>query len=177
MSILEQAITNTDLADLIERHYPGSLAPGTSKRRVRCTWRGSQDFNARLYLAKNGRQNLRDYVTGQNLDAFGFLVHIVGMSRREAARALILEAGFNPDKLVQSVPARPKKMAIRIVRVPEFPAQLEAWAWIYRQGKTPLWKFDDPHQNKLSSKMLELLADWIAESLRPLLTGGDGNHG
>jgi hypothetical protein len=163
---LQAAIQAADLPGILETHFPESGARAGRGSRVRCVWRGGEGQTGNLYRAHE-RWRLHDFATNQDLDAFDVLTQIVGLSSAEAAKWL--RAGLQDP--TQS-PERPKKAArVRLVELnpPEFPEELLGWLWAHQKLGIPLWNPDNPRATKAGGQTLELLADWIAESLRPAL--------
>lgn len=87
---LRGAIQQADLPALIDEHFPKAR----SGVRVRCLWRDGRGINAQLYRwNRDQRWRMRDYVSGLDVDAYGFLVDVIGRSKSDAARELLRRAG------------------------------------------------------------------------------------
>ena len=164
MSLLTQALQKTDLAELIDRHYPDARGRGQFKSRVRCTWRGGTDFSANLFRARSGQERLHDFVTGETLNAYEFLTQIVGLSSAEAAKNLIRDAGLEeqPHHVRQNRREDPWKT----VALPEFPKDLAGEVWAHRQVKQPAITQDLTPQTKST---LEQLGHWLADAILEIM--------
>jgi hypothetical protein len=160
MSLLTQALAQTDLAVLIDRHYPDARGRGRFQNRVRCTWRGGRDFNANLFKSRGGQQMIHDFVTGQTLNAYQFLTEIVGCSSGEATKTLIRDAGLEdqPHHVRQNRPQDPWRVAV----LPEFPEDLASWSRVHRRVQQPMITQD---MNPQTQSHLEVIGRWLADAI------------
>jgi hypothetical protein len=163
---LQAAIQAADLPGILEVYFPKSGARAGKAGRVRCVWRGGEGWTGNLYRAAD-RWRLHDFSTNQDMDAFDVLTELVGLSSTSAAKWLRGDVQDPPQSH-----QRPNKAArVHLVSYdpPDLPEELLSWIWVHRQLGIPLWQPDDPRASGVGALTLDLLADWIAESLRPVL--------
>jgi hypothetical protein len=172
MNNLSEAVKKTDLAALLDQHFPDARGHGQLAKRVRCTWRGGQSFSGRLFETKAGQQKIHDFVTWQTYDAYEFLTEIVGISKREAAKTLIRDAGLEeqPHTARQNRLQDPWKFAV----LPEFPQDLASWSKAHRMVQQPMISQDLTPQ---SQTRLEELGRWIADAIREVMAADAANAG
>lgn len=159
---LSTAIQQADLPAILERAFPDCGARAGRPGRVRCTWRGGKGWNGNLYQVK-GRWRLHDFTTKEDFDAFEVLTRLVGLSARAAALELLAGQSSKPRRRKRS----------RMIEVefnpPDLPDELLVWLWATKKLRVPLWDINRPQLTKLGALTLELLADWMADSLRSAL--------
>ena len=126
---LREAIQNTDLPALVAHHYPESGAKPNTKGAVKAVWRGDENPSLSLFRDKtDGTWLYRDHGTNETGNSFGFLVDILGLSKKEAAEA-IKGGSFTslnvPPAPVKAPPSpatpKPKKAYVRSRIVKTYP--------------------------------------------------------
>ena len=85
---LREAIQVTDLPALVAHHYPESGAKPSTQGAVKAVWRGDENPSLSLFQAEDGTWLYRDHGTNETGNSFGFLVDILGLSKKEAAEAI-----------------------------------------------------------------------------------------
>lgn len=85
---LRDAIHTTDLPALVAHHYPESGARPGTQGAVKAVWRGDENPSLSLFQSDDGTWLYRDHGTNETGNSFGFLVDILGLSKKEAAEAL-----------------------------------------------------------------------------------------
>jgi hypothetical protein len=160
MSPLSEAIQNADLPAILERLFPDCGARAGQRGRVKCVWRGGDDLSGGLFIDRSGRWKLKDFVTNQNLDAFQVLVELGGLSKAQAALELT-GVQADPKAKKQTTTATLNRTSYDYA----FPEELQGWLWASRMVKQPLWN-NSNLESQPGKLCLDLLADWIAESIR-----------
>jgi putative DNA primase/helicase len=79
---LKPVIAEFDLPEFIARHYPESLARPTQADSVRAVWRGDRKPSFCVYH-KRYKWLFFDHATLEHGDAYDFLVHVLGVPKRE----------------------------------------------------------------------------------------------
>jgi hypothetical protein len=162
MPTLREAVQNADLPAILERLHPECGARAGKRGRVKCVWRGGDDLSGGLFQTRGGIWKLKDFVTGETWDAFDVLTQIGGMTNAQAA------AELTGERATAQGDAKPKPRALEIYP-PDFPAELEACLLWSRITRRPLWPADPDQMTEQGRRCLELLADWIADSLHTSL--------
>jgi hypothetical protein len=164
---LRDAVHAADLPAILERLYPTSGARAGKRGRVRCVWRGGDDFSGSVYQTRDGAWRLRDFVSAETYDAFDVLVLLGGLSRSAAAQELI---GDEP----RTRPKRTRRRDPTASALPAFPDELLALVLWSRITRRPLWPVDGTSTEQ-GRRALELLADWLAASIALEMRLGQGN--
>lgn len=115
---LRDAIHATDLPALVAHHYPESGAKPNTKGAVKAVWRGDENPSLSLFQAEDGTWLYRDHGTNETGNSFGFLVDILGLSKKDAAEAIKGQSfmGLNvPPATVNAapVPTKTKRPHVR----------------------------------------------------------------
>ena len=155
MPSLREAIQKADLPAMLERLFPDCGARAGQRGRIKCVWRGGTDYSGSLFVDRGGKWKLTDFVTNESFDAFEVLISLAGMTKAQAALEL---TGERPDA------TRRKSKPPKLSNLPEFPIELRGWLWAYKMVKEPMWDTNTP--NRFQTEMLEILAEWIADSIK-----------
>jgi hypothetical protein len=171
MPTLREAVHSADLPAILERLYPESGARAGQRGRVKCVWRGGTDESGNLFQVRGGTWKLHDFVTGETWDAFDVLTRIAGLTNAQAAAKLLGERATAQSS------ATPKARAVEF-HPPDLPDELLICLLWSRFTGRPLWPVEG-EMTQQGRRCLELLADWIADTLRPVLEsqslpGGNG---
>jgi hypothetical protein len=171
MPTLRDAVLAADLPAILERLYPECGARAGTRGRVKCVWRGGQDLSGNLFQAKGGTWKLHDFVTGETMDAFDVLTQIGGLTKAQAA------AELTGERATAQPTSTPKSRAVEY-HPPDLPDELLACLLWSRITHRALWPAEG-EMTQQGRRCLELLADWIADTLRPVLEpqsfpGGNG---
>ena len=143
MNNLIKAIDTANLPTLVERYFPEARVNASHKMRIYRPWvTTKQEFDASVRQYPDGVWRLHDFVTNQDLNAWGFLIEIVGLPRREAAKMLLRDAGLESDSPSQPTPQRLNPT------LSDFPSDL-------------VQNFDPENAEHLNQ-----LATWIADVLK-----------
>lgn len=169
-SDLRLAIERADLpAMILERFGPETLARPGRKGSVRAVWRGDRNPSASVFFSERwGMWRLHDHSTGEDVNAFGFLVDMVGLSRAEAARELLERAGLGTrwrgsPRPVGSTPTVPPEDSVVLPDLP--PGLLDAFGPGREPGEA-VWPARRPFANPDGEELMGQLADWIAAGIR-----------
>ena len=159
---LTSAIQQADLPSILEREFPTCGARAGRPGRVRCTWRDGTAWNGNLYL-RAGRWRLHDFSTNEDFDAFDVLTRLVGLSPKLAALELVRGQSNSSKRRTRTR----SRFNLNEFNPPEFPDGLLGWLWATKRLGIPLWNAERPRSTTDGALTLELLADWLADSLRP----------
>jgi hypothetical protein len=84
MSQLKNALQQADIRVIVQTHFPQAI----QGNRVRCIWRKGQATSGAFYCSGN-KWRLRDHATGEDHDAYDFLVKVLGYSKSCAAQEIM----------------------------------------------------------------------------------------
>ena len=158
MPTLREAVKAADLPAILERIAPDSGARAGKRGRIKCVWRGGTDYSGNLFQKRGGQWKLHDFVTGETWDAFDVLTQIGGMTKAQAAAEL---TGERATPRISSAPRSPTLE----IHPPDFPDELLACLLWSRITNRPLWPVHPAQTSQQGRRCLELLAEWIVESL------------
>jgi hypothetical protein len=145
---LKNALQNANIKDYLNQFYPKSI----SQNRVKCVWRGGTHFSGVLYQSK-GKTRLRDHVTGEDFDAYDFLIKVMGYSKAQATREIISRYGvFEVSKDVKTHP---------VLKPPKTPEELRTVIAKLKTSQT--------HVDEVMRGNQDELIQWFAKALQKAL--------
>lgn len=94
---LSEAINLVDLPGLVGELYPGTGARAGKAGAYRAVWRGEENPSFSIFKSRTGIWMWKDFATGDEGNAFHFLVKVADMNKQDAAHKLLLRTGLDPN--------------------------------------------------------------------------------